>query len=523
MVKRALLLGVAVASIGAASVAHADAAHEHHRHGHRHNLPHGHGRLGAPFASYPTGGTPSGGEIVGPIKQNGADVTLPLSMIVGQAPFMVDASSVAMSTAARFARLEIVPDDKYLPVDGTDDAPEISRANGAACASGVPVVFQNETYALQTPVTGFCTGLHWRGRGWTDAVGNGVATILADEMTSTTVSPISLVSIQSVHIEDIAFTEPNQPAPNATAVVAWTPTVLAPVITVFNSTGTFLRDLMFDGVYSGIVADVSGRLTATDIYGEAFSTLLQVHHSYDSDHIDMVHDWPYWSANSNVLAYTEASKTTMLIGREDTAFIGDIFSFASNQGVQFATDAAGASYNGTVIPAANAPGGVSTADHIRTVSCDGVVSCVYVQAFGPVIDIDQIRTQSQNYGLSFAPSSGTVQTLASGSAIYVGPTGWANFLHVGEVQTYQNLIPIYLTNPSACSNIQIGVQFSDFLYAGSNPSYVDAVPCNGTTSYQTVEYSNLPQVQNVSGTLSNEPAGVTRGVSLVLPVTATVY
>ncbi len=477
----------------------------------------------APYYSYPTGSAPTGSETVGPIHQGGVDVTMPLNTIAGQTPFASNSASVAQPSSTRFARLGIVPDDYYQLADGNDDAPEISRANAAACSGQLQVTFIGETYPMRTPITGFCYGLRWKGAGWTDTPSVGVNTILADYMTSTTVSPISIVTEQSVRIEDMAFTEPNQPVPNATAVAAWTPVALAPVITAFNSTGIYLHHLMFDGVYQGISADLSGRATIDDIYGQGFNGLVQVHHSYDSDHIGLIHDWPYWSSNSNVLAYTEQHEDTLLIGREDTAFIGDIFSFASNQGIQFAYDAAGASYNGTTVAAANAPSGVSTADHIHTVSCDGTVTCVYVAGSGVVANIEQIRTQSQNYGLSFAPSNGAVQTLAQGSAIFVGPSGWANLLHVDDVTTYQNLTPIILTNTGSCSNIQIGVAFHDFLYAGSNPSLVNAAPCDGTAAYNSVGYGSTPQTQNISGTITTEPAGATRGVTVSIPTVTTTY
>lgn len=328
----------------------------------------------------------------------------------------------------------------------------------------------------------------WIGQKWTESLGtHGTWFSISDPA----INPLQ-VRFGAVVIDSIAFAQ-SHPAPSATYPTAWQPTTYQPVIQVLGATGVSLRNIFLDGVYAGIFADGSGRLTLDNIYGQVFNKGIVVQHSLDSDHYGHIHFWPYWSSNPNVLAYTATNLVTFLTGRVDTAFLTDMFTYSANVGLELAEDTATSSYSGSIGP--------TTKFRAHTVSCDGTRYCVAVAGTGVTAHIDSINEQGQDFAASVGGQS--LASLTASQALHIA-SGQA-VLQIGDIQAqFIQQSSLGSTSTTGCSYIKIGSLFVDWKYSASNPYYVDAVQCAGTSAYNTFLFSTPPFGQNSTGTVTGQ-------------------
>ena len=121
-----------------------------------------HVKYGNIYHSYPTGVTPSGTEVMGPIYQNGQDVTLSLSTIVSGTPVVTGiVGSVARNAVQKSFDVVNVKDFGAKGDGVTDDSTAIQAAITAALASGynARVVFPSGmAYVLNEGLTASLTG-----------------------------------------------------------------------------------------------------------------------------------------------------------------------------------------------------------------------------------------------------------------------------------------------------------------------------------------------------------------------------
>lgn len=162
------------------------------------------------------------------------------------------------------------------------------------------------------------------------------------------------------------------PEPSATFPVPWSPTVYPVVFDCQNIAGDmFFDDLYTPAVYKLVDSFWSARLNMRRWRGQSFLYTAKIQGAYDCCHIDDLHDWPYWRVNNNVMTWTQANGTTLEMGRCDTPYVDNVFSFAKKATIH--------TYNSGVGPAgaganpAGAPSLVSFGNIVADASLYGAV------------------------------------------------------------------------------------------------------------------------------------------------------
>ena len=125
-------------------------------------------KYGAIYHSYPQGANPTGSEVAGPIYQNGQDVTLSLSTIVGSTPVApAFANTIARNASTRLADTVNVQDFGATCNGSTDDTIAFEMAVSVGAAQGKSVVFQGTCVVNGTITTQLATpaGFSLDGRG----------------------------------------------------------------------------------------------------------------------------------------------------------------------------------------------------------------------------------------------------------------------------------------------------------------------------------------------------------------------
>jgi hypothetical protein len=111
----------------------------------------------------------------------------------------------------------------------------------------------------------------------------------------------------------------------------WAPTPYKPVFTLDNiGNETDWQGLYFHAVYDAISDVNSARLHFADIRGQVFHRFLTGPSGYLDGLLDLsdgagFHFWPYWSTDTNVLAWTERNGVVFDIGRMDGFQVANFF------------------------------------------------------------------------------------------------------------------------------------------------------------------------------------------------------
>lgn len=150
--------------------------------------------------------------------------------------------------------------------------------------------------------------------------------------------------INSVGLRNLSFFQ-DQPVPAA----GWTPTVYPPCIRLLGS-GALLEKLYFFGCYAGIDIGGSGmstgRSTLKHIYGEFFSYGIRTLFSADTQVLDDIHIYPFWSTlESHVKAYAEKNTFGIVSARNDNPMWSNIFCGGVNRGIYLTSTSDGSTFN----------------------------------------------------------------------------------------------------------------------------------------------------------------------------------
>lgn len=195
----------------------------------------------------------------------------------------------------------------------------------------------------------------------------------------------------------------------------WTPVAYQPVFTVTDALGEVrFENLYFPGVYQGIYSYNSGRTTLRHIRGQTFSYLAFIDNpgGSDTNHIDDIHIWTYWSSDPNVTAWQQANGDVIKFGRVDSVDSDHIF---------------GLGYKSCIHFAGNASAGPATGIHIGSVNCDASLYPVWdtdatsfgLVSYGTEADIGQLQCSGGLAGSNCIELDGKNARLAVGAVIPV--------------------------------------------------------------------------------------------------------
>jgi hypothetical protein len=124
---------------------------------------------------------------------------------------------------------------------------------------------------------------------------------------------------------------------HAVPTSGWTPTTYANPIFDFQSMqGAFtFENVRFHAVYKAINSYLSGRLQLKNIQSQVFSSLLVVDRALDKIRVNGgIDDWSFWSTDTNVLQYTQASRDLITLGRCDGFYADGLFGICGSKTVR---------------------------------------------------------------------------------------------------------------------------------------------------------------------------------------------
>ncbi len=357
----------------------------------------------------------------------------------------------------------VIPGPYKTPTDKADDAPSIQRAINALCTKGGGSLnLQARHYALRSPITQTCA-IKVNGQGWQEAppkISTAAGTWLDIDQNAASAWTITTIAAKGSEFRDLAVDEPGQPAPVATG--AWTPVPYPYVFNVNNIGGKVdFNDIFMDGVFNGIRAFNTGRLEINELLGQWLNNAILLDRNEDVDHINNIHDWPYYSGAAPVIAYTQANATGLIMNRVDTPFLDQLFFYGIKSGIRLSAT----SY------------GVTTKAKIGALVCDSAQYCLDVQAAGTSASIAMLDSDGQAGIASGTP-------LAGSAAIHFGPGG-QGIIQVGNITT-QSLDAAVITNAdsAACSNVMVSEILADFRASKQSAVSIYAAPslCGGVTN-----------------------------------------
>ena len=432
---------------------------------HGHALP----PLRAPYYSYPTGSTPSGTEVLGPIRQLSNDVTLPLATVVGQTPITLGSAPDPVSASFALTWPGLVPDNFKTTADGTDDAPSIQRAINAACGSVVRTIrFLGHHYKINSAITQTCYA-NWTGEAWEEQPSGGVSQAAGTwfDVGSALIGKSSAVILftggTGSTVSNLAFDEPGMPAAPTPVLNSngqttgwspstWTSANYPQLMQSSGVPGMSYRHIMLDGVNAGIVATNSGRTGFFDIRGQAFAYLLNIQSAYDSSHIVYVHNWPYWSSADPVMNYEQSNESAIVSFRNDTPMWDQIFIFGAKAGIEFANEAAGS----------------TTGVAAGSISCDFTKSCLlFDSGVNATAQIGNLRSYAQVWNTVY----GAPVTMIPGSSV-IEYDGYG-VVQLGQMEDFgSDAAMISVVGSSGQTNTQIGSLYAVLTRMSANSSIV---------------------------------------------------
>lgn len=144
-------------------------------------------------------------------------------------------------------------------------------------------------------------------------------------------------SVRGAVVRDLGVMQ-THPASGA----GWAPTAYGFVFTVANTYGSVLFDnIMFAGVNKGIFATNSGRLRIGTVFGQFYTTGLDMNALYDVSRIDHFHCWPFQDQNADIIRYQMSNADCVVSRRVDGLVIGDLFTFGMRSAIHFVTGSDG--------------------------------------------------------------------------------------------------------------------------------------------------------------------------------------
>ena len=390
-----------------------------------------------------------------------------------------------------------IPDTRKVVLDGTDDAPSIQRAVNTR----LPVHFRCRHYSIESPVhiivlttlkgCGAATdqvtkdfgnsGTTWFDIGQQFIIANGsgtnASTIVGSYHTQHPFTFDGNAAAGSV-IEDVAVKEA-QAHPNPTDAV-WAPNTVPAIFWAHKTEGDItFRNILFWGVYEGVLSESSGRTNLFNIKGKIFHSLLQLDASYDVSRIDHIHLWTYWDSGVPVLQWQQAHEDSLVLGRVDSPLIDHFFSFASRSGLRFV----------------HTRNGETSGAMLGMIQCDFTQYCLWADdsTTNVTLQADSIRSYTQKW--TGTAQNAPLQFLNHGTVINVD--GRLLMANIGSIVDYgSNECSICMNNVRLPSDITVGAVFvANVNDQASQSSLVKMATISGTP--HLLQIATAPQVLGV--------------------------
>jgi hypothetical protein len=332
---------------------------------------------------------------------------------------------------------------------------------------------------------------HTNSSGTWIVIGNSAITPVTFSGTSVLGSGFCNMAVSQIH-----------PEPSAIFPVAWAPTVYPPIFNCQSIAGDmYFDDLYTPAVYKLVDSFWSARLNMRRWRGQSFLYTVKIEGAYDCCHLDDWHDWPYWRVNNNVMTWTQANGTTIEMGRCDTPFVDNIFSFAKKATIH--------TYNSGVGPGgvgANPAGAPSLVNFGNIVADASLYGAVWIESDNFTGHISNWVTQGEKI------PQGTGVPATGGYGLKVSGTN--HHFSIGKIscERYNNeCIRLEATN----SRINIGdaaLTFFNYNLIGSGGT-APAVKVVSVTS--NIEFTGYPYLLGYDAApLTNDGIGVVTGMQV---------
>lgn len=336
----------------------------------------------------------------------------------------------------------------------TDDGPALQ-----ICANRFDTLkFRRASYRIATPVIISNHPVLFEGSGWAEQLDEGGTYFILDN------PRISPFTVSGIHARGTTFRDlavhQAQPPP----IANWKPKIYPPVFVLRGVAGaTYFRNILCAGVYSCISSFASGRLNVDGLYGQVFQSLISVAYSYDSDRISNVHVWPYWSSDVNIMTFQQNNADALVLGREDSPFIGSIFGIGLRSIIHVIDSPSGG---------ASLPAGTATKVSIDRLDSDGSKYAVWVSGSNVTMQIASMTHQSELWAGTAAVKSPPPPIPGSAMLYIDGPGAVIQIGSATSEITDQHVV--WLENMSTGSQVEIQSVFAREY--GGTPFQADNIP-----------------------------------------------
>jgi|GEM_PF-2178739 len=291
--------------------------------------------------------------------------------------------------------------------DGTtNDAPAIQAAvNDLKAKGGGTLQFGARTYRIASAVTLADATIRLQGMGFTEGSGGGQGTWLKIDATGFVPFTFSGLASRGAAVRDLAVQQVHAAALNA----SWAPTAYDPVFKVLDCQGGVEFDNLFlCNVNRGIYANNSGRLDIRRLRGQLLACGVEIDASTNVPRLHNLHFWPFWTADSNVLAWQRANGDALIFRRCDGVFIDQAFALGYRSMVRFAPSVTST--------------GTTTKFYIGQAYADFSMYGVLVEADGVTGQIANLTHQGEIFGSGGQPILGGngLRIAASNSRLQIG-------------------------------------------------------------------------------------------------------
>lgn len=277
-------------------------------------------------------------------------------------------------------------------------------------------------------------------------------------------------NVRGARFDDLMFIQTHAQPPVSGA---WTPTNYDYLIRNYDCFGGItIGRVTARNINRVLDCRNSGRLHIERLWGQWFTTGVQVDRAYDVCYIDNMHQWTFWSGNKSVVAYMNANQTNLKVGRVDGLHVESIFNFGGGKTVHY-TDVSGA---GTTIDA-------------RISRCYSDVSAgIVIDVPGVNVSFGELTVQCED------AASGNGSALASSNGLIITGDAGGGMVKIGNLRAerFGNAGIINQSN----TTVSITGQHRYAFYPGATP-LISQVANNPIRLYEQ-------EVRDASGLAINE-------------------
>lgn len=368
-----------------------------------------------------------------------------------------------------------------LACDGvTDIGPQLQALVNAVptSVSGI-ITLPSGTCVLNSPVVINNIAVTIQGQGYTEGPSPALGTWLKITNTSFTPFLIEGVNARGTVFKDFAVW---QQQPNLGA--GWTPNPYPYVFDIENTLGEVTFDhILLAGITKGIKDYNSGRLNIRTLIGQVYTIGIFIDLCEDIPRIDYVHFWTYVTSASQVVAYQEANLDTILLGRVDGIYLGDIFALAER----------------SVIHLENAGNGITSKAYVSNLYADFAQYGIWIDSTSAnsSIQVANATTQHNDFNNGATP-------LNNSAGLEIDSTG--NLVQIANWRS--NLLQNCAFCITAASNV---IHVGSFVINGFNifnngSAAIDSVSGNSIqVAFPFLSNGNTNYLSNINGVVSSVP------------------